>query len=153
MDGNYSETAVARAERRKRPEPGSASGSSSTSTPDRPSAAGVGTPAVPPASSSSSLLATAAPVRRDTLEARDAGDRDSSKRRRRIKSLEEKISALESEVDRLEARLWEEALTLGPIASRDLSAQKAAKKEELDRLVEDWAKLAEEESHEAGARP
>ena len=48
-----------------------------------------------------------------------------------------------------EARLWEEALTLGPIASRDLAAQKAARKAELDLLVEEWAALSEEESRES----
>ena len=139
MDGNYSETSAARAERRKRPEPARfgtlfLSASISAECRDRlclrrPS---VARPAP----------AAAAP--------REPPVRDGGKRRRRIKTLEEKIAALEAEVEQLETRLWEEALTLGPVASRDLAAQKAARQKELDALVEDWAKLSEEEAQEAG---
>jgi hypothetical protein len=46
----------------------------------------------------------------------------------------------------LETRLWEEALTLGPVASRDLAGRKTARKAELDALVEQWAALSEEET-------
>ena len=57
-------------------------------------------------------------------------------------------------MDRLEARLWDEALTLGPVESRNLAAEKAARKEELDALVEEWANLSREleESDKAGSR-
>ena len=51
--------------------------------------------------------------------------------------------------DRIETRLWEEGLTLGPVASRDLSREKTEKKQQLDRLVEEWAELSELESREA----
>jgi len=140
MDGNYSETAEKRAERRKRAEPergergkapvadaASHVAGSVTSSPPRPSPAGRG-------------------------EQRDRGQMQ--KRRRRLQSLEERIAALESDVDRLEARLWDEALTLGPVESRNLAAEKAARKEELDALVEEWANLSREleESDKAGSR-
>ena len=49
----------------------------------------------------------------------------------------------------IETRLWEEGLTLGPVASRDLAKQKAEKKQELDHLVEEWATLSEEQDREA----
>lgn len=81
------------------------------------------------------------------------GDREAQKRRRRIKGLEERIAALEAEVDRLEARLWEEAMTLGPVESRNLASEKSSRKEELDALVEDWAKLSQEDSEKAGSHP
>ncbi len=142
MDGNYSETASARAERRKRPEPEPSVARASEASP--PSAS------VPAASSRPSPVPIAS--RRDRPEDRKAADADTSKRRRRIRSLEERIAALEGEVEKLDARLWEEALTLGPIASRDLAAQRGAKKQELDQLVEDWGKLSEEESREAETR-
>jgi hypothetical protein len=60
--------------------------------------------------------------------------------------MEERIAALEREVDALDARLWEEALTLGPVASRDLAAKRDAKRADLDGLVEEWAALSEEET-------
>lgn len=138
MDGNYSETAAARAERRKRPEP-------------EASAARLPEPSPAPAIARNEPPRPG-PARRDRPEDRPAAERDVSKRRRRIKSLEEKIAGLEGEVERLDARLWEEALTLGPILSRDLAAQRAAKQQELDLLVEDWGKLSEEESREAESR-
>lgn len=73
-----------------------------------------------------------------------AQDKESAKRRRRLKALEEKIAALENEVESIETRLWEEALTLGPVAAHDLSRRKTAAKEELDALVDEWARLSEE---------
>ena len=73
-------------------------------------------------------------------------EKEKTKRRRRIQALETKIAALEKEVESIETRLWEEALTLGPVASRDLAKQKADRKAELDRLVEEWAALSEQES-------
>jgi hypothetical protein len=63
--------------------------------------------------------------------------------------MEERIAALEAEVDALDTRLWEEALTLGPVASRDLAAKRAARRADLDALVEEWAALSEEETSES----
>ena len=80
-----------------------------------------------------------APRRQESSEEKEA-----AKRRRRIKTLEERIAALENDVEALEARLWNEALTLGPVASHELSKQKTARKAELDALVEEWARLSEE---------
>src|SRR5213078_3925254 len=141
MDGNYSETAEKRAERRKRAEAPAHDRGDSTSSPPRPSPAERGEPSSPPGAS--------LPAR---AEQRDKGH--TQKRRRRLQSLEERIAALESDVDRLEARLWDEALTLGPVESRNLAAEKAARKEELDALVEEWASLSREleESDKAGSR-
>jgi len=124
LPGNYTDTAQARAERRRSPE------------------------AVTPLAGVSVAAAVAPagkPVR--TLETRE--DREASRRRRRIRTLEEKVAALEGEIDRIETRLWEEGLTLGPVASRDLSREKTEKKQQLDRLVEEWAELSELESREA----
>ena len=126
MDGNYTETADARAERRRKPEP----------------AAGAPVPAIA-APHREESAAPAAPKARPR-RAESADDKETAKRRRRIKTLEEKIAALETEVEALESRLWEEALTLGPVASHELSKQKAARKAELDALVEEWARLSEE---------
>ncbi len=142
MDGNYSETAFARAERRRRPEPGSGPGGSATAAPS-PRGIAIAAP---------SDARTAPRPAPSGAGPREAPDRDAGRRRRRIKTLEEKIASLEAAVDSLESRLWQEALTLGPIASRDLATQKAARQKELDALVEDWARLSEEEAQEA-SRP
>ena len=57
---------------------------------------------------------------------KDAGeDKEATRRRRRLKALEEKIAGLENEVETIETRLWEEALTLGPVAAHDLSRRKS----------------------------
>ncbi len=117
LEGNYSETAEARAERRRHAERAAAA-----STRSRP-----------------------------LRGAASAQEREAVKRRRKIKSLEERIAALESDVEALEVRLWEDALTLGPVASRDLAKEKADKKEQLDLLVEEWARLSEEEAQHAGS--
>ena len=122
--GNYSETAALRAERRSHPEPEAAGRSLEP----------------PPAPAAKS-----APRSR---RAESPEEREAAKRRRKIKALEDKIAGLEAEVERLETRLWEEGLHLGPVASRDLSREKAAKKEELDKLVEEWASLSELEGAE-----
>ncbi len=142
MDGNYSETASARTERRRRPEPLAGSSAALSSTPALRRDATSSSPASAP---------RPAPSMSAPVPARESPERD-GKRRRRIKSLEEKIASLEGAVAELENRLWQEALTLGPIASRDLAAQKAARQQELDTLVEDWARLSEEEAQEAGRR-
>ncbi len=139
LPGNYSDTADARAERRKRPEP------------ERVAAA-VGAPR---ASGKGPARASSLPGKgepRRTGSAESAGEKEAARRLRRVKSLEERIAALETEVEAIETRLWEEALTLGPVASRELSNRKAASKEELDRLVEEWARLAEE-VEQAAPRP
>ena len=137
MSGNYSDTAEARAERRRSPEPALPAAS--------PAAAPKAAPAAPPAAAASSTPPpkppTAAAKRPET---QDDKDKETARKRRRIKTLEEKIAALETEVEALETRLWDEALTLGPVAAHELSKQKLAKKAELDALVEEWAKLSEE---------
>jgi len=123
LDGNYSETAAARAHRRELPEA--------------------------PQASAKELEATeAAPAARAV--ARVSGrakseDREAARRRRKIRSLEERIAGLEGEVESLETRLWEEALTLGPVEAHRIANEKTLRKEELDRLVEEWATLCEAE--------
>ncbi len=135
MPGNYSETAPSRARRRERPEPPFASLREAAS----------GRPPSPPAAPQPAGRPAGgrAPRRGDTPEEKEA-----SRRRRRIKALEEKIAALEREVETLESRLWEEALTLGPVEANRIAGEKSARKEELDRLVEEWAALSEQESRE-----
>ncbi len=104
FDGNYSDTAAARAERRTRPErEGRATPISSTAvpppaakTPDRPKKATAGE------------------------------DREASRRRRRISALEEKIAAREKDIETIETRLWEEGLELGPVESHRLSRGEGA---------------------------
>jgi hypothetical protein len=125
FDGNYTETAERRAERRKRPEP--------AATAVRKNAVEEVGAAAP---------AAARHARRPEAPA----GKEFSRRRRRIASMEERIAALEREVDALDTRLWEEALTLGPVASRDLAAKRDAKRADLDALVEEWAALSEEET-------
>ncbi len=95
----------------------------------------------------------AKPVARPPRRADASDDKEAARRRRRIKTLEEKIAALENEIESIETRLWEEALTLGPVAAHELSKQKVAKKEELDLLVEEWAKLSEEADQTAPRTP
>ncbi|HWZ87032.1 MAG TPA: ATP-binding cassette domain-containing protein, partial [Thermoanaerobaculia bacterium] len=134
MSGNYSETADARAERRRRPEP----------LPKAQESPALPTPAPAPAAAAPPAAARPAspPARRSPTQ--DDRDKEAAKKRRRIKTLEERISALEAEVEALETRLWEEALTLGPVAAHELSKQKLARKDELDALVEEWGRLSEE---------
>jgi ATP-binding cassette subfamily F protein 3 len=138
LPGNYTETADARTERRRRPEP----------TPAR--RADSAAPTQPPAAAAVAVLQKPAP--RAARPADAADDKEAARRRRRIKTLEEKIAALETEIESLETRLWEEALTLGPVAAHELSKQKIARKDELDLLVEEWAKLSEE-SDQPASRP
>ncbi len=135
MSGNYTDTSDARAERRRSPEPvaRAAEPAASPTLPARPAAE---RPAPPPP--------------RRTADS--AEDKEAARRRRRIKALEEKIAAYENEIEAIEARLWEEALTLGPVAAHELSKQKAAKKQELDALVEEWARLSEDAERTA-SRP
>ncbi len=131
LPGNYTDTAQARAERRRRPE------------------------AVVPLGGNPVALAIA-PAGKPARALENREDREASRttlrsasRRRRIRTLEEKVAALEGEIDRIETRLWEEGLTLGPVASRDLSRERTEKKQQLDRLVEEWAELSELESRES----
>ncbi len=131
--GNYTETADARAERRKRPEP---------ALPVKGAAAvPVSVPRVePPAEPPATRAATPAQGKR----AESGEDKEAGRRRRRIRVLEEKIASLETEIEAIETRLWEEALTLGPVASRELATRKSSLRGELDGLVEEWASLSEE---------
>ena len=138
LPGNYIETADARTERRRRPEPAPARRTDSA------------LPAPAPAMPAPAAPAKSAPRPPRRVDAAD--DKEAARRRRRIKTLEEKIAALETEIESLETRLWEEALTLGPVAAHELSKQKMARKDELDLLVEEWAKLSEE-SEQPASRP
>ncbi|HSP94534.1 MAG TPA: ABC-F family ATP-binding cassette domain-containing protein [Thermoanaerobaculia bacterium] len=131
FDGNYTETAAARAERRRRPEPPWLSGKTAGET---------------------ERLPRPVPAARAPRTTETPGQKEAARRRKRIAALEEKIAALEGEVEAMETRLWEEALTLGPVASRDLAAKKGAKSTELDALVEEWAALSEEENQAAAER-
>ena len=139
LPGNYTETADARTERRKRPEPA-------------PARRAEAVPAAAPARPSDPAPAVAEKPR-PARRADASDDKEATRKRRRIKTLEEKIAALENEIESIETRLWEEALTLGPVAAHELSKQKLAKKEELDLLVEEWAKLSEEADQAAPRRP
>ncbi len=134
--GNYTETAEARAERRKRPEPAAHATAA-------PAAAA---PAPPPATPTPK----AAP--RTGRKAEAPEDKETARRRRRIRTLEEKIESLETEIESIETRLWEEGLTLGPVAAHELATKKAALRGELDGLVEEWASISEE-SEKAAPRP
>jgi ATPase subunit of ABC transporter with duplicated ATPase domains len=115
LDGNYTDTANARAESRSRPE-----------------------------AEERAVLRAKAPSRGKRPTSGE--DREAARRRRRIAALEEKIAAREGEIETLENRLWEEALTLGPIEANRLAQEKAKSREELEALVEEWAKLSEEET-------
>jgi ATP-binding cassette subfamily F protein 3 len=128
LEGNYTETAERRAERRRRPEPPWAAGGAVSGEEIR------------------SATISAATATRAARKPDSPAQKEAARRRKRIASLEEKIAALEAEVEALETRLWEEALTLGPVASRDLAGKKAARKADLDALVEEWASLSEEET-------
>ncbi len=131
--GNYTETAEARAERRKRPEP----------LPAASGAAGVEEPAAaPPAPAPKAARPGLAPAPGRKTETPE--DREAARRRRRIRSLEEKIETLETEIESIETRLWEEGLTLGPVAAHELATRKGALRGELDGLVEEWALLSED---------
>ena len=121
-DGNYSDTAEARSERRRRPEPEVAEAF------DRPPRA------VIPAKAASRS-------RRPSTER----DREAVRRKRRIATLEERIATEEKLIEEIETRLWEQGLELGPVESHRLASEKATRKEALERLVEEWAKLSEEE--------
>jgi ATP-binding cassette subfamily F protein 3 len=129
FDGNYTDTAERRAERRRRPEPEG--------------------PAHREDAAEAARSKAPVPEARAARKAEAPALRESARRRRRIASMEEKIAALEAEVDALDTRLWEEALTLGPVASRDLAAKRAARRADLDALVEEWAALSEEETSES----
>ncbi|MDQ5857327.1 MAG: ATP-binding cassette domain-containing protein, partial [Acidobacteriota bacterium] len=127
LDGNYSETAEARAERRRNPQ-------TEERTVASPRSEVVGRAPVP--------RAAARAHRRST----SVESKEGARRRKRISALEEKIAAGEKEVEALENRLWEEALTLGPQEAHRLAEVKTARREELEVLVEEWARLSEEET-------
>ena len=135
LPGNYSETADARAERRRRPEPAFA----------KASPPAVPVPPLPPAAGK--------PKRTSARHPSDppSAEKEASRRRRRIQALEEKIAACEAQIEGLETRLWDEALTLSSIAARELSNEKTSRKAELDALIEEWTRLSEAEEAEKAA--
>ena len=122
--GNYSETAAARAERRSRPEPESPA-------PGRRLEAAEGRTAPARSRRSESPRGT----RGGAPSQEDQGPRGARRGSRRG-DRPARGAALGGGLD------------LGPVASRDLAQQKGAKKEELDRLVEEWASLSELENAE-----
>jgi ATP-binding cassette subfamily F protein 3 len=138
FEGNYSQTAAARAERRQRPEPAPGQRALEAQREVRSEDAR-------PGERRGARRAAAGSLRAGESDE----EKESAKRRRRIQALETKIGQLEKEIESIETRLWEEGLTLGPVASRDLAKQKAEKKQELDHLVEEWATLSEEQDREA----
>jgi ATP-binding cassette subfamily F protein 3 len=125
-DGNYTDTADARAERRRYPE---------AEEVQSPKSRGQSLSQAQGAShvTSPKTKAVAAP-----------GDREAEKRKRRIRALELKIVAQEREIEAIETRLWEEGLELGPVESHRLAREKAERTEELERLVEEWLRLSEQ---------
>jgi ATP-binding cassette, subfamily F, member 3 len=131
LPGDYSETSAARSLRRERPEP-----PGETSSAPRPA----GDIGAKPAQR---------PVRRVERRPDSPEEKEAARRRRKIRALEERIAGLEKEIEGLEARLWEEALTLGPVEAHRIASEKSARKHKLDRLVEEWATLSEEENREA----
>ncbi|HEY4229058.1 MAG TPA: ATP-binding cassette domain-containing protein, partial [Thermoanaerobaculia bacterium] len=134
LPGNYSETADARAERRKRPEPAQAAGASAPIA------------SVPPARPTAG---TAKPKRASARPPESFAEKEASRRRRRIQALEEKIAVWEAQIETIETRLWDEALSLSSIAARELSNEKTSRKTELDALFEEWTRLSEAEAEEA----
>ena len=125
LDGNYTDTAVARAERRRRPEAEVAR------------VAGRQSPAPGPQK---------APGPGRGKRASPEPEKEGVRRKRRIDALEEKIASQEKAIEAIETRLWEEGLDLGPVESHRLAQEKAKRREELETLVEEWAKLSEEET-------
>ena len=136
LPGNYSETADARADRRRRPEPAADKAA-------RPPAPIAPLPPSPPGAKARKVASARPPE--------SSAEREASRRRRRIQALEEKIAACEAQIETIETRLWEEALTLSSIAARELSNEKTSRKAELDALVEEWTRLSEAEEAEKAA--
>jgi ATP-binding cassette, subfamily F, member 3 len=124
LDGNYTDSAQARAERRRRPELEQVPSSTFQVASDVP------------------RPKSQVPRSRGRDQSSDA--KEAARRKRRIEALEEKIAGVEKGIEAIETRLWEEGLELGPVESHRLSEEKARRKEELERLVEEWAKLSEE---------
>ena len=113
LPGNYTETADERAERRRRPEPALARREEPVPASARPASrcrCGRGGMPQPPA-------------RRCRRRRRQGGNPPAAHQ-----ALEEKIAGLETEIESLETRSGEEALTLGPVAAHELSKQKLTKK-------------------------
>ncbi|HEY2796344.1 MAG TPA: ABC-F family ATP-binding cassette domain-containing protein [Thermoanaerobaculia bacterium] len=142
LPGNYTETAEARSDRRRRPEPAAAPAHRATTA---------GSPAVP-AVPAVSAAALPKPKRGASRPPESSAEKEASRRRRRIQALEEKIAACEAQIESLETRLWEEALTLTSIAARELSNEKTSRKAELDALMEEWTRLSEAQEAEQAAR-
>ena len=125
ISGNYSETAAARSQRRLTPEPPFAGAAPPPARAER----------VP-------VGAAAAPARAGRKDSGSPEEKEAARRRKRVAGLESRIALLEKEVEAIEMRLYEEALTLGPVASTQLAGQRREKKEEIERLVDEWASLA-----------
>jgi ATP-binding cassette subfamily F protein 3 len=121
-DGNYTDTAGSRSERRRYPE-------------------------AEPAALPGPLSPVVSPRKPESRGRRASSgkDREAARRKRRIETLEEKIAAQEKDIEAIETRLWEEGLELGPVESHRLSEEKLQRRQELERLVEEWMKLAGEQ--------
>jgi len=133
LGGNYTDTAQARAERRRRPELEKIPSSTFPVTSDVP------------------RPKSQVPRTRGRDQSSDA--KEAARRKRRIEALEEKIAGVEKDIEAIESRLWEEGLELGPVESHRLSEEKARRKGELERLVEEWAKLSEEREPAGFTKP
>ena len=133
LGGNYTDTAQARAERRRRPELEQIPSSTFPVASDVP------------------RPKSQVPRTRGRDQSSDA--KEAARRKRRIEALEEKIAGVEKDIEAIESRLWEEGLELGPVESHRLSEEKARRKGELERLVEEWAKLSEEREPAGFTKP
>jgi ATP-binding cassette subfamily F protein 3 len=130
LEGNYSDTAPARRERRSRPlppMPAAAAGSRSAAIP--PALAR----AAPPAPSRPAAAARPAPSVED-LEAR--------KRDQKVQRLEKKIAELEAEIAARESRLYEEGETLDALTAARIWKEKEEVRRKLDELVEQWGEIS-----------
>jgi ATP-binding cassette subfamily F protein 3 len=125
LDGNYTDTADARADRRRRPEA------------DVTRVLSPQSPVLSPAK---------APSPSRGKRASPEQEKEAVRRKRRIDALEQKIASHEKEIEAIETRLWEEGLHLGPVESHRLAQEKTQRRDDLERLVEEWAKLSEEET-------
>ena len=130
LDGNYSDTASARRERRGRPLP-----------PIPPSAVETRSAA------SSAAVDRAAPAAADgrpaaARPAPSVEDREARKRDQKVQRLEKKIAELEAEIAARESRLYEEGETLDALTAARIWKEKEEARRKLDELVEQWGEIA-----------
>jgi ATP-binding cassette subfamily F protein 3 len=130
MPGNYTETAVARRERRLRPaepprpsaEPGERRPPAPASS-RAPSAAARRTPAVPPVK-------------------KPEPDREAKKREQKVQRLERRIAELEAEISSAETKLYEEGDRLDALTAARIWKEKEETKKKLEELFEEWTAVS-----------